>query len=233
MPKDNSDTSVRLNKHLALQLGVSRREADVLIEQGKISINGSPASLGSRYNEGDTLTYMGKPLAKKVNLQYIALNKPVGYVCSRRQQGDAPTIFSILPKNLHHLNPVGRLDKNTSGLILLTNDGDFAQQMTHPKYAKTKQYLAKLNNNLEPLHQQMINDFGITLEDGPSKLTLERLRDDSRKEWGITMSEGRNRQIRRTFSALGYSVVKLHRTHFGNYALGDIKPGKYIDVDIR
>lgn len=233
MSENLSDSTLRLNKHLALQLGVSRREADSLIEKGQVSINGKTATLGARYKLDDKITVKGEDLSDSVEFQYIALHKPVGYVCSRKQQGDAPTIFSILPSSLHHLNPVGRLDKNTSGLILLTNDGDFAQQMTHPRYTKIKQYLAKLDIDLEPLHQQMINDFGVTLEDGPSKLTLERLRDDSRKEWRIIMSEGRNRQIRRTFLALGYTVVKLHRTHFGDYSLGDIKPGKYITLNIR
>ena len=161
------------------------------------------------------------------------LNKPVGYVCSRRAQGDSPTIYAILPQAFHHLKPVGRLDRNSSGLLLLTNDGDFAFQMTHPKFVKTKVYSVRLDRDLEPLHQQMISDFGVILEDGPSKLHLERLRDDSRREWRVIMSEGRNRQIRRTFASLGYEVKKLHRTSFGNYSLGDMKPGSYELVTMR
>jgi 23S rRNA pseudouridine2605 synthase len=103
--------------------------------------------------------------------------------------------------------------------------------MTHPSFHKVKKYEVELNKDLEPLHQQMINDYGIALEDGPSKLTLERPDDSDRKNWIVTMHEGRNRQIRRTFDSLGYEVEKLHRTNFGNYALGDIKPGKYKLVD--
>jgi 23S rRNA pseudouridine2605 synthase len=233
MPENNPLEQLRLNKFIALQLGISRREADLLIEKGQVNVDGQTATLGARYTKESKISVRGKELVGDTELKYIALNKPVGYVCSRRQQGDAPTIYSILPKSLHNLNPVGRLDKNTSGLILLTNDGDFAQQMTHPRYTKTKQYLARLDKDLEPLHQQMISDFGVNLEDGPSRLTLERLNDNSRREWKITMSEGRNRQIRRTFSSLGYTVIKLHRTHFGDYSLGDIKPGKYITLNIQ
>lgn len=228
-----SEPTLRLNKHLALQLGVSRREADVLIERGSVAINGTTATLGARFQEGDTITIKGKPLAAPVAYQYLALNKPTGYVCSRRAQGDSPTIYELLPLEYHTLKLVGRLDRDSSGLILLTNDGDFAYTMTHPKFAKTKVYNVRLDHDLEPLHQQMISDYGVQLEDGTSQFMLERLRDDSRNEWQITMKEGRNRQIRRTFAALGYEVKKLHRTNFGNYSLGDIKPAGYKVVDIQ
>lgn len=228
-----AEPTLRLNKYLALQLGISRREADLLIEKGSVTVNGGQATLGARFAEGDTIAVKGKSLTAPVRYQYLALNKPVGYVCSRKPQGDSPTIYELLPAKYHILKPVGRLDRNSSGLILLTNDGDFAYKMTHPKFAKTKQYNVRLDRDLEPLHQQMISDYGVTLEDGPSKLQLERLRDDSRKEWRVVMSEGRNRQIRRTFASLGYEVKKLHRTNFGNYALGDMKSGNYELIDIQ
>lgn len=221
-----SDTT-RLNKYLALELGISRREADQLIEQGRVKIDDTVAPLGARFAPESTISLDDTPVATKVPYQYILLNKPAGYVCSRRRQGDTPTIYELLPAEFHHLKPVGRLDKDSSGLILLTNNGDFAYQMTHPKFYKTKIYLVRLDNDLEPLHQQMINDYGVQLEDGPSKLSLERLSDKNRKEWRITMHEGRNRQIRRTFASLGYTVTKLHRTDFGHYSIGNIKPGKF------
>lgn len=225
---------LRLNKHLALQLGISRREADNLIDQKKVTINGQLALLGARFSKGDKITVDGKEIKGATAYEYIALNKPVGYVCSRKQQGEHPTIYELLPVSLHHLKPVGRLDCDSSGLILLSNDGDFTFQMTHPSFVKTKIYQARLDRSLEPLHQQMISDYGIRLDDGVSKLTLERLNDEGdRKNWIITMHEGRNRQIRRTFGSLGYTVIKLHRTNFGNYSLGDIRPGKYETVDIR
>jgi len=217
----------RLNKHLALQLGVSRREADNLIEEGIVTGNGTPATLGTRFSDGDSITVNGKDLKSDTAYEYIILHKPVGYVCSRRQQGDTPTIYELLPQKYHRLKPVGRLDRESSGIILLSNDGNFAFTMTHPKFAKTKTYNVRLENELAPLHQQMINDHGIQLEDGSSTLQLERMNDTDRKSWIVTMKEGRNRQIRRTFGALGYTVAKLHRTNFGNYSLGDIKVGEF------
>lgn len=229
---DNSPQ--RLNKFLALELGISRREADNLIQDGKVLVNNQKVALGARINDSDTLLVNGKKITKSTKYEYIILNKPTGYVCSRKKQGDRPTIYELLPKSLHRLKPVGRLDAETSGILLLTNDGDFAFQMTHPKFYKIKIYNARLDHSLEPLHQQMISDYGINLEDGPSKLQLARMNDENdRKNWTITMHEGRNRQIRRTFGSLGYTVIKLHRTNFGNYTLGDIKPGKYSSINIR
>lgn len=223
----NDNTSLRLNKYLALELGVSRREADNLIEKNRVEINGRPISLGARVGDNDTVTVDGKVISKVAKLQYIALHKPTGYVCSRRQQGGNPTIYELLPPELHILKPVGRLDSDSSGLIILTNDGDFAYKMTHPKFYKTKIYYVRLDSDLEPLHQQMISDYGISLEDGPSKLQLERLDDFGRTDWKVTMHEGRNRQIRRTFSSLGYTVIKLHRTQFGDFGLSDLPVGEF------
>lgn len=222
----------RLNKHLALQLGVSRREADELIERGQVEIDGTTATLGARFQAGATITVKGKKIADDTTFQYVLFNKPIGYVCSRRAQGDNPTIYDILPPEYSILKPVGRLDKDSSGLILLSNDGDFAYRMTHPKFVKTKVYNVVLDHDLEPLHQQMISDYGVQLEDGTSKLMLERLSENDRTHWQVTMHEGRNRQIRRTFSALGYEITQLHRISFGNYSLGDMKPGKYKPVDM-
>lgn len=272
--------STRLNKHLALQLGVSRREADDLIAAGKVTVNGSVATLGSRVQAGDAVTVGGKDLTGAAQFEYVLFNKPVGYVCSRRPQGDTPTIYSLLPQKYHALKPVGRLDKDSSGLILLTNDGDFAHRMTHPSFQKTKVYEVQLDKPLAPLHQQMISDYGIMLPDGPSKFVVSRIKDskaisaddylepkpseapgtsakrgakagdggDSRTEantktskdnnggddeyYEVHMSEGRNRQIRRTFAALGYTVTALHRTQFGNYSLGDIKSGEHVLTNI-
>ena len=218
--------SERLNKYLALQLGVSRREADSLIEHGQVRIDGTKAILGSRYEPGSQIVVRNQLLGEPVNYEYLALNKPAGYVSSRKQQGDNPTIYALLPKKYHNLKPVGRLDQNSSGLLLLTNDGDFAYHMTHPKFYKVKKYTVTLDTPLQPLHQQMINDHGIQLEDGVSKLTLEKV-DESALNWIVTMHEGRNRQIRRTFSALGYEVTELYRTNFGNYDVGDLEVGQF------
>lgn len=220
---------IRLNKHLALQLGISRREADELIAAGDVLVNGNFANLGEKVSNQDQITIKGEQITGSQKLQYIALNKPVGYVCSRKRQGDTPTIYELLPQELHHLKPVGRLDKDSSGLLLLTNDGDFAHKMTHPSFHKTKTYEITLNKDLEPLHQQIVNDHGVELEDGKSQLNLSRLSDKNRKEWQVNMHEGRNRQIRRTFEAVGYKVKRLHRISFGNYSLEEhnLQSGSY------
>ena len=221
----------RLNKFVALSLGVSRRKADELIEKGKIIVDGQPARLGQQISEVNHVSYNGNSL-KTQDKKLIALNKPVGYLCSRASQGGVPTIYELLPKGLHRLKPVGRLDKDSSGLILLTNDGDFAHQMTHPSFYKMKRYLVTLDQPLQPLHRQMINDFGVQLPDGPSRLTLERQHDGDDRRWIVQMSEGRNRQIRRTFAALGYTVAKLHRTDFGSYSLGGMKRGEWQEINL-
>ena len=227
---DSTNSSAqRLNKFVALALGVSRRQADELIEQGTVTVNDQPAKLGQRITTTtDIIRHGNKRLTAQAH-QLILLHKPVGYLCSRASQGGVPTIYELLPTSLHHLKPVGRLDKDSSGLILLTNDGNLAHQMTHPSFYKMKRYLVTLDQPLQPLHRQMINDFGVQLPDGPSRLTLERQHDGDDHRWIVQMSEGRNRQIRRTFAALDYAVTKLHRTDFGNYTLGNIKRGEFTE----
>lgn len=223
----------RLNKYLALQLGISRREADNFIEKGSVTINSTTAHLGARFTADDDIKVNGRQLNKNVSYRYVLFHKPVGYVSSRKPQGENPTIYDILPQNYSNLKPAGRLDKDSSGLLILTNDGDFAYRLTHPKFRKVKQYEIALDNDLAPLHQQMVSDYGVHLEDGTSQLQIERLFETNRKEWRVIMHEGRNRQIRRTFAALGYTVTRLHRTQFGNYSLGDIPAGTYHDVTMQ
>ncbi|MDO4507974.1 MAG: pseudouridine synthase [Candidatus Saccharibacteria bacterium] len=222
---------IRLNKFLAERLGLSRREADDIIAAGRVFIDEKPAVLGSRIDKTSKVCYNEKIVPFQAVFLYLAFNKPVGYVCSRRAQGSAPTLYELLPEEYLKLKTVGRLDKDSSGLILLTNDGDFAFEMTHPKFHKEKVYEVELDKSLEPLHQQMISDYGIKLEDGVSKFKVIRdEKDDSRKKFTVILSEGRNRQIRRTFAALGYTVIKLHRTTFGKYSLTDLKPGEYVII---
>ena len=217
---------IRLNKFLAERIGVSRREADDLIAAGKVKINSKTAQLGARIDKNDKVWYNGNIIPFKTEYLYIAMYKPVGYVCSRRAQGDAPTIYDLLPEEYRKLKTVGRLDKDSSGLILLTNDGDFAFQHTHPKFKKEKIYEVELDKPLEPLHQQMISDYGVMLDDGPSQFLV--IRDNN--IYIVKLSEGRNRQIRRTFAALGYRVTKLHRTTFGIYKLSGLKPGECVII---
>lgn len=221
---------MRINKYIAAATGMSRRSADAVIAEGRILINETTAAPGDQVSADDIVFIDGQPIQPPAEIITIALHKPVGYVCSRNGQG-SKTIYDLLPENLHHLKPIGRLDKNSSGLLLLTNDGDLANQLTHPSNQKTKIYEVTLNKSLTPLHRQMISDYGLQLEDGPSKLELERMVEGSDLQWRVRMHEGRNRQIRRTFAALGYTVNKLHRTHFGPYEIVKIFPGKFAHID--
>jgi 23S rRNA pseudouridine2605 synthase len=197
-------------------------------------VDGKVASLGfclptpENLDNFPKVRYNGKIVPLSADFLYLAFNKPVGYVCSRRAQGDVPTLYALLPKEYQKLKTVGRLDKDSSGLILLTNDGDFAFRMTHPKFRKTKVYEVELARPLEPLHQQMISDFGVEIGDGISKFKI--IKNEPPASYIVILHEGRNRQIRRTFAALGYIVVKLHRTQFGKYELGDLEPGKYVII---
>lgn len=225
--------TTRINKLIAHATGMSRREVDNAIAAGRVTINGTTAAMGAQVSDTDDVRFDQKPINAQTAYTYLVLHKPVGYVCSRRAQGEYPTIYELLEPAHRPLKPVGRLDRDSSGILLLTDDGDFAHRMTHPKFQKRKVYEVALDRDLEPLHQQMINDHGIALDDGESQLTLERLADDNRLAWRVMMSEGRNRQIRRTFSALGYTVTRLHRTDFGPYALGDLAAGKTVEATLR
>lgn len=251
---------MRLNKYIAQATGLSRRQADDAISRGRAEIfdeNGKSVSFEdfAKFSDSQLKKIVIKVDHKQISLPdkktLIILNKPRGYVSSRKAQAkDATTLYKLLPEKYSKLKSVGRLDKDSSGLILLTDDGDFAQRMTHPSFAKNKTYLVRLDADLQPLHQQMISDFGVELPDGKSRLNLtriesaselsandfsalktnEKFEENSRKIWRVQMSEGKNRQIRRTFSALGYEVLRLHRTEFGEYILGDLNPGEVREI---
>ena len=221
---------MRLNKFIAQASGLSRRAADSAIADGRVRVNGHRPEVGMPVNINDTVTLDGVILQVPESFTTILLNKPAGYVCSRDGQG-SKTVYDLLPEDLHTLKPVGRLDKNSSGLLLMTTDGNLAFELTHPSRQKVKVYEIRLNAPLAPLHRQMISEFGVQLDDGPSKFSLERIQENSDYMWRITMHEGRNRQIRRTFSALGYDVTRLHRTTFGPYSLGSVSRGEYTILD--
>jgi pseudouridine synthase len=217
---------MRLNKWLAEHSRYSRRAADALISQGKVVINGQTATVGQPYNDGDTVLIDGK-IISRTNAQKIVvlLHKPVGYVCSRNGQG-AQTVYSLIPVHLHNLDIAGRLDKDSSGLVVLTNDGMLLHDLTHPSHNKVKEYIVSLDRPLASQHQAAIQQ-GVKLEDGLSKLQLVLL-DASKHKWQVNMQEGRNRQIRRTFEALGYTIVSLHRTRMDDYMIGTIPTGKFV-----
>lgn len=214
---------MRINKYIALATGKSRRVIDTLIQNGSVQVNGHVATIGQDVTDTDKVTIDGK-LAELKQVTTIVLNKPIGYVCSRDGQG-SKTVYDLLPKEYHHLKPVGRLDKDSSGLLLLTNDGDLAHKLTHPSFEKGKKYIVGLRPALTKNDQQRI-EKGVALEDGLSKLHLQPKGD----EWQVMMHEGRNRQIRRTFSALGYTVTKLHRVEFGAHKLNSLAKGAYREI---
>jgi 23S rRNA pseudouridine2605 synthase len=213
---------MRLNQYIALHTGISRRSADRLIKEGRVTVNGQTPLLGHQVTEHDKVEVSGLKIKNKIKLITILLNKPVGYVCSRKGQG-SQTIYDLIPEELHHLKPVGRLDKDSSGLLLMTNDGHLANELTHPSYQKQKVYLVELDNLLSGDDSKKIEN-GIHLEDGLSQLNLKQLRGGIIE---VRIYEGRNRQIRRTFASLGYNVEKLHRTHFGSYSLKLLQLGKW------
>lgn len=214
---------MRINRYVALATGMSRRKADEAVAHGRVAINGVMAKLTDVTDENDRIELDDIHL-KKDKLKTIILNKPVGYVCSRDGQG-SKTVYHLLPENLHNLKPVGRLDKDSSGLILLTNDGELANKLTHPSEEKEKVYRLTLDKKLLEADKDRIEE-GIVLDDGASRLILE----GHELEWIVRMHEGRNRQIRRTFDALGYEVEKLHRIGFGPYHLGSLPKGEFETV---
>lgn len=221
---------MRLNKFLAERIGIARREADDLIAKGRVIVDGKTATLGERVTDGQKILLDDKQIESRHTFTYLMLNKPRGYVASKKRQGETPTLYELLPEKFQSLKTVGRLDKESSGLILLTDDGDFAFQMTHPRFFKIKTYIVELDRPLEPLHQQIISDFGINLPDGLSKFLVAKLDSGVGKRLRVEMSEGRNRQIRRTFAALGYEVKMLDRIEFGRYKIGELKPGEFKEL---
>ena len=215
---------MRINLYIASATGLSRRAADRTVLAGDVTINGRRALPGDQASSSDTVTLKTKPLTLPTKSQTIVLNKPVGYVCSRDGQG-SKTIYYLLPPELHKLKPVGRLDKDSSGLLLLTNDGQLANQLTHPSFQKQKVYEVNLDKSLTNEDKSKIEQ-GVELIDGISHLMLT----GSANDWLVTMSEGRNRQVRRTFARLGYQVKSLHRNQFGDYKINTLQEGRYLII---
>lgn len=215
--------SLRINRYIAHATGMSRRAADQVIADDRVRVNDNPVAQGAIIDDTDIVTIDDKPLELPKTLQTILINKPAGYVVSRDGQG-SPTIYTLLPPEFHSLKPVGRLDKDSSGLLLLTDDGALAQSLTHPSKRKKKAYVITLDKDLSTPDRQAITD-GVLLDDGPSRLALK----GQGNRWIVTMYEGRNRQIRRTFARLGYTVTDLHRIRFGDFALSSkLQPGDFV-----
>ena len=220
---------MRINRYIALSTGIGRRTADKLIASGRIKINGKLAVTGMDVKPEDGVILDNALISLPAKTQTIMLNKPIGYVCSRDGQG-SKTIYDLLPPDLHNLKPVGRLDKDSSGLLLLTNDGELANKLTHPSYEKEKVYEVVLDKPLTDSDQQKIKQ-GVTVETYVSRLRLQKLPTDKylvpNSCFPVTLTEGKNRQIRRTFAALGYDVKRLHRLQIGQYHLNQLQSGNY------
>ncbi len=212
---------MRINQFVAAASGLSRRQADKYLLENRITVNGQLPTIGQEVSGIDTVCLDSRRLTLPNKLTTVILNKPAGYVCSRNGQG-AKTVYDLLPTHLHHLKPIGRLDKDSSGLLLLTNDGQLAFNLTHPSKQKQKVYQVTLDKPLDTADKEAIAQ-GVELSDGLSTLKLK----GNNKQWTITMHEGKNRQIRRTFAALGYKVLTLHRTHFGSYRLQSLSTGYF------
>ncbi len=215
---------MRLNQFLAKHTSLSRRSADEAITDGRVIVNGKLPEMGQQFNESDVIELDGVPL-KQLKTTTIMLNKPIKTICSKVQQGNVATVYSLLPEELQHLTYVGRLDKDTSGLLIMSNDGDLIQAVTHPSHQVVKQYEARLPR---PLRDQDLRALqaGVELEDGISKLEVS----GKAREWLIKIHEGRNRQIRRTFEALGYELDRLHRSKVGKLTLSNLKTGEYKEI---
>src|SRR5690606_26190885 len=165
--------AMRINRYVAVATGLSRRAADKAIEEGRVTVNGQVATPGQDVGDNDTVTLDGQRVTASAKTTTIMLNKPEGYVVSRSGQG-SKTIYDLLPARYHRLKPVGRLDKDSSGLLLLTDNGQLAQELTHPKYEKTKVYEVDLDRPLAPDALRKLQT-GVKLEDGMSHLDVHRL----------------------------------------------------------
>jgi pseudouridine synthase len=213
---------IRINKYLALQKICARREADVLISQGKVKINGKVAALGDKVFENDKVEVAN--ISKK--LVYLAFNKPKGVITHSPQMGEKQI------KDLYDFNkdifPVGRLDKSSSGLIILTNDGRLTDRLLNPEYNHEKEYIVRVNKNIDGLFLKKMGQ-GIKLEDGyiTKKCVVIKISSD---RFSIILTEGKKHQIRRMCDALGYGVVHLERRRIMNIKLQNLQPGDFREI---
>lgn len=214
----------RLNKYLASCAMGSRRKCDELIQAGRVEVNGSPCiNMGMRISQGDHVRVDGKRVAPKEAL-VVAFHKPRGYVCTREDELGRETIYALLPETLRSLHHVGRLDRDSEGLLILTNDGDLSQQLMHPSKTVEKEYLVTSNQAFENVHLDQFLEGVYTTEGKLKAKAIERL---SPRRIKIVLDHGAKRQIRVMFETLGYQVTKLLRVRVGGLWLDDLEPGKW------
>lgn len=205
---------------------MSRRAADREIEAGAVRLNGKRAVLGDQVTSKDKVTHRGVQLEpKKEGYTTVMLNKPVGYITSRkRDETEAPTVMELLPKELQHLKPIGRLDKESAGLLLLTDDGDLLYKSTHPKFEIEKEYVVEFEERLTPMIQNQWKK-GMKLTDGMAR--ADSMVHEIGTTYRIILHQGKTRQIRRMAGKTGNAVTKLTRVRSGKTELGKLKVGEW------
>ena len=209
VPKDDS---IRLNKFLADAGYCSRRKADELIDSGVVKVNRQIITeLGTKIHPGDFVTVKGDPVSLEPHNVYIVLNKPKNVITTTSDELGRKTVLDLVRKQVR-IFPVGRLDRNTTGVLLLTNDGDLAHRLTHPSYEIPREYYVKLNRVLKPEDAQMISE-GLELEDGRTSPCELMIHPEDKTRVAITLTEGKNHEVIRLFDAVGYDVRQIGRAH--------------------
>lgn len=220
---------LRLQKFLAQAGLASRREAERLIAAGRVTLNGAVVTeMGLQIDPlQDAVCLDGRPVRARVTATYLMLHKPVGFLVTRRDTHARATVYDLLPPAFHSLHPVGRLDGNSSGLLLLTDDGELTQRLLHPRYHVEKRYLVDVSAQVRNEQLQILR-HGIRLEEGltqPADIRLIR-RSESLSHLEFRLKEGKKRQIRRMCAAMGWDVQSLHRQDFGPLRL-NLPAGKF------
>lgn len=220
----------RLQKIISAAGITSRRAAEELIVAGRVTVNGQTITeLGAKADPAtDLIMVDGKAVKPAETLYYVLLHKPAGYVTSLKDPQGRQLVTELVKDIGARLFPVGRLDYNSEGLLLLTNDGAWANRLMHPRHQVDKEYHVRVRGKVDPQQIKRLND-GVELEDGPvSGATVRLLKADQSNDWlSVTIREGRNRQVRRMCAAVGLSVVRLRRIRYGSLTLGGLKPGEY------
>lgn len=230
MMSETLEEGVRLNKFLA-QCGLgSRRSCENLIRQGFVEINGQVVTdLAVRILPSDHVRCEGKLLHQQKTFTLL-LNKPAGCLCTRKDPRGRPTIYDVVPAKFHKLNYIGRLDFNTTGLILLTNSGELNEQLTHPRYHVEKEYHVMLDRQFTPDFVPQLLE-GFRLEEGLAR--AEAVEIVGQRRVNVVLTQGFNRQIRRMFNKIGYKVRYLERFRIGSLVDYDLQPGCYRVADGR
>ncbi len=218
---------MRINKFLAASGVASRRECDKLIQEGKVTVNGKVAVLGLEVGETDEVAVSGSPVTVKKNEYYI-LNKPKGYICSVSDDKGRKTVLDLMPPNIGRIYPVGRLDYDSEGLLILTTDGELAQHLTHPSNAVPKTYLVKIEGTLTEAALNPIRS-GIEIDGYVTKKCKAHIVETNKNytKIHITLTEGKNREIRKMFEAIGKEVTLLKRIKVGEINLSGLDRGAY------